>query len=226
MGGWGGGQSWRITAGEFPSNAYVCALGETRDCVVVDPGLDGESILQGLAALQLQPRGVACTHGHFDHLGSAAVLQQTYGCPVWLHAEDRQTMQRSNFLLMAFKLAARIQLPAPTLLSGPDARVTVGKTALRFRHAPGHTPGSCIVELGQAWFTGDTLYARGVGLSRLPGEDAAQLRASLRGLWPDLGEVPVVLPGHGGAASGEDIKQHNAPLRAFLDETPCPDGAP
>ena len=52
--------------------------------------------------------------------------------------------------------------------------------------APGHTPGSCLIALGSALFTGDTIYTRGVGLSHLPGEQPETLRQSILAAWPLL----------------------------------------
>jgi glyoxylase-like metal-dependent hydrolase (beta-lactamase superfamily II) len=71
---------------------------------------------------------------------------------------------------MAFKLASRIEQPTEITAVVSGQSVDVAGHALTFHGAPGHTPGSCIIEFGSALFTGDTIYARGVGLSHLPGE--------------------------------------------------------
>jgi len=215
---------WRVTAGAFPSNCYVVAIGGTHRCAIVDPGLDGPSIERALDALRLEPAAVLCTHGHFDHAGSAARFQREHGCAVYLHADDVKTLRASNFLLMAFKIDARIEVPEVTPIDARGLFVDVAGQTFTFHPTPGHTPGSCVVHTGDSLFTGDTLYARGVGLSKLPGERPAELRRSIESLWDRFAPLTKVHPGHGESATLGWIREHNSALRQFLetaDDTPA-----
>lgn len=215
VGHWGGGDVWRVTSGEFPSNAYLCGTGDGR-CILIDGGLDPQAIDLAVQELALTPTAVFCTHGHFDHAGSAAFFQKKYGCAVYLHGADRKLLKASNFLLMAFKLASRIEQPADITLVESGQRIDVAGHALTFHGAPGHTPGSCLIELGSALFTGDTIYTRGVGLSHLPGEQPETLKQSIRDAWPLLTEDRIVYPGHGGCATGAQVRTTNTALLEFL----------
>jgi hydroxyacylglutathione hydrolase len=206
---------WRVTAGVFTSNCYLVALGGGR-CAVIDPGLDGAAIVQAILESGLKPSAVLCTHGHFDHVGSAALVQRRYECPVYLTAADLPTVRSSNFLLMAFKIDARIELPQVTQLASGSQVISCGGLQFVFHPAPGHTPGSCVIETGGHLFTGDTLYARGVGLSKLPGEKPDVLRSSLRTIWNCFSDATVVHPGHGESSTFGAIKRDNIPLLRFL----------
>lgn len=205
----------RIRNGLFDSNTYVCPTSEPGACLVIDPGLDAAAIEAALAAAALRPVAVVCTHGHFDHVGSAAVLQQRFDIPVYLHRADERTARTSNFLMMAFKIDGRVTLPRFELV-GESGVLRFGDDELRWIHAPGHTPGSSVLLFGGNAFTGDTIYRDGVGLVELPGEDRAALRASIAGLWTEIPDDVLVNPGHGGAAAFGDVKQNNASLRQFL----------
>jgi hydroxyacylglutathione hydrolase len=216
LGHWGGGHVWRVTSGEFPSNAYLCGIGDGR-CILIDGGLDPVAIDAVARELALTPIAVFCTHGHFDHAGSAAYFQKNYHCPVYLHGADRKLLKASNFLLMAFKLASRIHQPTKITAVVDGQSIDVAGHLLTFHGAPGHTPGSCLIELGSALFTGDTIYCRGVGLSGLPGEDPVTLKQSILALWPMLTEDRVVYPGHGDCASGAEVRATNLALLDFLD---------
>lgn len=215
VGDWGGGAVWRITSGVFPSNAYFCEADVPGGGVLVDPGLDAPAIDAELSELGLRPHQVFCTHGHFDHTGGAAHFQQEYGCEVFLHRADDRIRRSANFLLMALKIPHRVTAADITLVDDGFCADIAG-TALAFLRAPGHTPGSCVLELGSAWFTGDTVYRRGVGLNHLPGEDTDQLRRSILELWPGLTADRLVCPGHGEATDGESVRRGNSALTEFL----------
>ena len=218
IGHWGGGDVWQVTSGEFPSNAYICSTGD-GSCVLIDGGLDPHSIDLTLQQLALKPTAVFCTHGHFDHAGSASHFQKKFGCEVYLHGADRKLLKAANFLLMAFNLSSRIEQPAVITEVNCGYRVSVGSRTLTFHGAPGHTPGSCLIELGSALFTGDTIYCKGVGLSNLPGEDAQTLKNSILALWPMLTPDRVIYPGHGGYAIGSEVRLNNHALLEFLGLT-------
>jgi glyoxylase-like metal-dependent hydrolase (beta-lactamase superfamily II) len=215
VGNWGGGNIWRVTSGEFSSNAYFCEAQVEGGGILIDAGLDGETIDAELSEHGLRPHAVYCTHGHFDHTGSASHFQKKYGSAVFVPKADAKLMKASNFLLMAMKIQRKVVLPEATLVES-DHVADVAGTPLRYLPAPGHTPGSCIIEFGSAWFTGDTLYARGVGLSHLPGEDHAVLKQTILGYWQDLTPERTIYPGHGNAADGLSVRTDNAALLNFL----------
>jgi glyoxylase-like metal-dependent hydrolase (beta-lactamase superfamily II) len=199
-----------------PSNTYLLKAGAGNGCVVVDPGLDRAAIEQDFATCGWHPIAALCTHGHFDHVGSASWLQSTYQLPVYLRAADLKLAKLSNFMLAAFKLKQRVELPEFQLINDGDAPVECGGRSFVFHALPGHTPGSAGIAVDDLFFSGDSLYARGTSLSRLPGEDHALLRASLTQLFTWVGGSVRVLPGHGDSATIDEIRSHNEQLRAFM----------
>jgi len=184
--------------------------------VLIDGGLDPAAIDLAAQELTLTPSAVFCTHGHFDHAGSAAFFQRKYGVPVYLHGADLKLLKASNFLLMAFKMASRIEQPSEITTVASGQSIDVAGFALTFHGTPGHTPGSCVIELGSALFTGDTIYTNGVGLSHLPGEEPETLKQSILAFWPRLTAERIVYPGHGGYASGADVRLSNLALLEFV----------
>jgi len=205
----------RVRNGVFTSNSYICATADPGSCILVDPGLDRPLIDAALERSGLQPRAVLCTHGHFDHVGSAGDYQRRFDIPVYLHRADTRTARGANFLMMAFKINARIVLPTFELVDD-GTTLQAGGDELRYLHVPGHTPGSSVVLFRGHAFTGDTLYRDGVGLVSLPGEDETQLRQSILGLWDRLPDDTDVHPGHGGAGPFGAIKRENTALRRFV----------
>ena len=213
-------QVWAVTNRVFASNCYLCPTDVPGECFIVDPGLDAAPIEAALAEHQLAPRAVLCTHGHFDHAGTAAHFQKQYGCPVYLHERDLKTLRSSNFLLMAFNIPARMQMPEVLPVTDAEPLVRIGGVMVRYHAVPGHTPGSCAIEHAGSLFTGDTLYSRGVGLSKLPGENAAELRCSIQAIWERFPDDTMVRAGHGEPAAFGWIKQNNTALLSFLRAEP------
>ena len=215
-----GERIWRVVNRTFPSNTYICATGEPGVCFLVDPGTDPEAIDKALGVLGLEPRHIFCTHGHFDHAGSAAFFQEKYGANCYLPRGDLKTLRGSNFLLMAFRIPFSMKMPRVEAAEG--LAMVLGEEEMRILAAPGHTPGSCLLCYGQVIFTGDTLYSYGVGLSKLPGEDGGMLKATLSALWDKLPTEALVFPGHGDWATFGHIQKNNAPLLDFLGLNEAP----
>ena len=209
---------WQVCAGVFPANSYVLLGPERGDALLVDAGLDPDPIDEALTRLDVRPSAVICTHGHFDHVGSTSFFQDKYGAPVFLHADDLRTAKAANFLMMAFRIPAKLKLPRFTLLQGEDGETTVGAHAIRHRLLPGHSPGSCFIQVDDVLFSGDTMYASGVGLSKIPGEDRHLLRRSLGKVWEEVSPETLVCPGHGRTALYGEIRDGNRELAEFLAE--------
>ena len=216
---------WRLCNTELRSNTYLLAApgqtGPGSACAVIDPGLDQAALAQLLQTTGWQPAAVLCTHGHFDHVGGAAWLQQRNQLPVYLDAADLKLAKMSNFLMAALKLKLRISLPEFSPISGDAALTVAAGRQFCWHSLPGHTPGSRAIAVSDLLFTGDSLYARRTALSRLPGEDAAQLRASLTRLFGWVQDELQVLPGHGDSATVAEVHAHNHELRAFMAAEPA-----
>ncbi|MDE0973870.1 MAG: MBL fold metallo-hydrolase [Candidatus Nanopelagicales bacterium] len=207
---------WRIRNRGHASNTYLCRLEDGESGFIIDPGIDEEAVLAGIHSLGFRLVGTFCTHGHFDHVGSAAAIRENFGAPIHLHEADLDLLKSANFHMMLAKVPGRISTPRVDAAASAGSRYLTGNDLIEFIHTPGHTLGSCCIRFGRYIFTGDTLYRDSLGLVNFPGEDPATLRESLGILWDTLPPWSVICPGHGGAGTLESIKENNVELRKFL----------
>ena len=177
--------------------AYLLAAGD--DAALVDPG-DPVVALGMAAAHGLRPRIVIHTHGHADHTGGSATLRARTGARVLGHAAD------AGWSAPDEDLAGR-------------AEIVEGALRVRVHEAPGHTPGSVLLEWEGRLLTGDTLFWGGAGNCR-HGGDPVRLARSLLAVFPRLRDTLEVHPGHDYAEANLpfvlDLEPGNAAAAARL----------
>lgn len=199
-------------AGPLAANCSVVAAAEGGDCVVVDPGQDAaDGVAKLVAEHGLTPVAVLLTHGHFDHVWSAARVCDTYGIAAHIHGEDRALLTDPAKGLddaLAAQLSELFGGAAPgepadvVELSGGEV-LPFGGLDLAVDHAPGHTPGSVTFTLPAAEgrpevvFAGDLLFAGSIGRTDFPGGDHPTILRSLARVCLSRADDTVVLPGHG-----------------------------
>jgi len=204
----------RVVNRHVAANTYL-VTGAPGTCVLVDPGLDADAIQAALEEHDLTPTAIYCTHGHFDHLGSAERFRLQYEVPVYLHAADANVAGRSNLMMMAMELPVRIVVPQ--VISYFDARgAQSSNQEFQVVHAPGHTAGSVVLRFGTWAFTGDMVYRDDLFRTGWPEADELRHTQSLRDLWARLPDDTIIYPGHGGSATFGSIKRRNLALRSAV----------
>lgn len=196
-----------FAVGAFQANCYLLATGEHSDCVIIDPGQDAaEPVADAIAKHDLNPVAVLATHGHFDHIYSAADVADKHGAGVYIHPADRHLLADPLAGIgpqLAAMFAGQVDVAEPsTVIELDGGDLDVAGMHFTVDHAPGHTPGSVLyrvstAEGGHIALTGDVLFKGAIGRTDLPGGDGAQMQASLENVVLALDDETVVLPGHG-----------------------------
>lgn len=204
----------RITNRLYDSNTYIIEYTKNL-AFVVDPGSDWDKIETALVNNKLTPTHVFCTHGHFDHVGSVTQLCETYNSLSVLHRDDIRIAKSVNFLMMAFGLKERVKTPIIRTFAEDGDSFFLNNHKLSFIHVPGHSKGSCFLSFENLLFTGDSLYAKGIGLPS-PDENLERLRSSVLKYWNSIHHDTIICPGHGELAFFGDIIKNNKELLIFL----------
>jgi hydroxyacylglutathione hydrolase len=198
-------------AGMLACNCYVLAQRAGSDAIVVDPGQRAMGRLrQILDENHLTPAAVLLTHGHIDHIWSAQKVADTYGCPAYIHPEDRFMLADpiKDFGPRLAQLAFGALFREPRQVVGLDKdgdKIDLGGITVVVDHTPGHTRGSVVFRVdaglgadpGSVVFSGDTLFRQSVGRTDLPGGSGRDLLGSIVTKLLVLDDDTVVLPGHG-----------------------------
>jgi hydroxyacylglutathione hydrolase len=197
-------------AGLLQCNCYVLAQRQGADAVIVDPGQRAMGPLRRiLDQNRLTPAAVLLTHGHIDHIWSAQKVSDTYGCPAYIHPEDRFMLTDPiNGLgprLAQLVAGAFFREPKQVIELDRDGdKLDLGGVPVTVDHTPGHTRGSVVFRVPREFsastdvvFTGDTLFERSVGRTDLPGGSGRDLLCSIIDKLLVLDDDTVVLPGHG-----------------------------
>jgi len=190
-----------LTLGPVQTNSYLVADERAGGAaVVIDPAWDGERIHQELARRGWSLAAIWLTHAHFDHFGGVADLVRLSAGPpsVALHPLD-QPLWRFSGGAGFFGIPAFDPGPEPTVELAHGMKLQIGDRSFEVRHAPGHTPGHVMFYCAtdRILFSGDVIFAEGVGRTDLPGGDWDTLLASIETQVLSLPEDVRIFSGHG-----------------------------
>jgi hydroxyacylglutathione hydrolase len=205
-------------AGLLQCNCYVVAPHPGADAIVVDPGQRAMGQLRRiLDKNRLTPAAVLLTHGHIDHIWSAQKVSDTFGCPTYIHPEDRfmltDPIKDFGPKIGQLLLAAIFREPKQVIeLDRDGEKIDLGGIGVTVDHTPGHTRGSVIFRVSgdkEMVFTGDTLFQQSVGRTDLFGGSGRDLLRSIVDKLLILDDHTVVLPGHGNSTTIGEERRSN-----------------
>lgn len=199
--------------GDFQTNCFCVRQNEDAcSCLIIDPGMGAEVLVQRLQQNGFTPVDVALTHGHADHIGGVEALRRHWPeVRVTIHKGDAAmlTSPAENLSLMAGTMVqAR---PAEALFDSEDAPYEAAGLRFEILHTPGHTPGGvCLYAPDeQVVFVGDTLFAGSIGRTDFPGGSHGTLIEMIRKKLLVLPEQATVYTGHGPATTIGNEKTAN-----------------
>jgi glyoxylase-like metal-dependent hydrolase (beta-lactamase superfamily II) len=174
--------------------AYLVGSASSGEAAVIDPAADADRIIEEAKRRGLRITKIINTHGHVDHIMGNAEMKDKTGASIIMHEADASWMckQSPNMFEM---FGGRPSPPADQTVRDGD-EIIVGDISLEVIHTPGHTVGGICLRIPDAVFTGDTLFAGGVGRTDLPGASWPTLLRSIKERLFSLPAETVVYPGH------------------------------
>ena len=173
---------------------YLVADEQARLAAVIDPSYAPERIVQFAREQQYEIKYVFSTHDHFDHTNGNQTMAGLVGKQALLFGDTD---------------------PDTGIPIEGGARLPLGALEIAILHTPGHTSDAICFHVGDAVFTGDTLFVGKVGGTDL-GTGAQQEYESLhRGLLT-LPDATRVFPGHDVGVAPESTIANERETNPFL----------
>ncbi len=198
-----------LIVGQMRSNCYLVKDKKSSETLIIDPGDDGEYIIEQLTRLTCIPKLIIATHGHFDHIMAVLTISLTFQIPFRLNCKDQFLVENMRKNAQHF-LGIDPGLP-PLIdqnLTDKD-QLKLGDINFTVIETPGHTPGSvCLYDKRyNILLCGDLMFAQGgVGRTDFSYSDKNVFHRSLLKIFK-LDEKTVVYPGHGSTFKlGQDKK--------------------
>jgi glyoxylase-like metal-dependent hydrolase (beta-lactamase superfamily II) len=204
------------------ANTYIIKGNE--GAILIDTGLPGceKAILDKCGEKNISLKLIVITHGHFDHIGSAAALKRETEALVAIHTEDAQALRTGiskmdrpvgliAHLMPLLMRSAKTDPVEPDILIDEEMSLQEYGVDGRILLTPGHTSGSISVMLnsGEA-FVGDLIMGGFFGKFRshrpnLPPFEIG--RASIKNSVNYVLEQnpTAIYPSHGGPFDPQDV---------------------
>lgn len=195
--------------GSLQVSAYVVTDG--GEAMIVDAPEGSERLVAFCRQHDLVPQILVNTHAHADHIQGNDLLKETWPDMAIAIGEADAPLLASPMRNLSILLGAWIKSPEADLLLKDGDRLSVGAAAFQVLATPGHSAGGISLYSPEGpdgrpvVFTGDALFAGGIGRTDFPGASHKTLIHSITKRLLTLPPETVVYPGHGPASTiGEE----------------------
>jgi glyoxylase-like metal-dependent hydrolase (beta-lactamase superfamily II) len=216
-----------LVVGPVATNCYI--LSEGSQCLVIDPGDEGEAILRDVEAVVRglvldsergqgeRLKAILLTHAHFDHTGAAGFLQEKTGAPVFVGRRDEALLREPGWMKQWVSAQTKQPVDIRVLKEGDELRT--GETVLKVWETPGHSPGGLtfvaaavsgsptakaaakrVSRAVPAVFCGDLIFRERIARTDAPGGDQDELFRSIERVLALPGDARI-FPGHGNSTT-------------------------
>jgi glyoxylase-like metal-dependent hydrolase (beta-lactamase superfamily II) len=186
----------RYEVGMFLVNAYIVGCRKTGAGAIVDPGDQGNWLVERGRELGLDIKYILNTHGHADHIMDNGAVKERTDAKIVIHPLDAKMLTDPEANVSA-AFSMPMTSPPADLHFEEGKPFAVGNVSFEVIHAPGHSPGSVCLFHDPIMLVGDVLFAGSIGRTDFPGGSLEMLVGNIRNKLLPLGDHIIAFPGHG-----------------------------
>ena len=86
-----------FAVGMLSTNCYVVSSQQTKDAIIIDPGLElsseAQQIFEYIRKDKLDAKLIVNTHSHQDHTSGNSIIKKKYDIPVYIHKNDADSLE-------------------------------------------------------------------------------------------------------------------------------------
>lgn len=199
---------------------YIISDPSTSETIILDSVLDydaasgrtsnahNQAVVEYCTANNLNVKYIFESHVHADHLTGAKYLKEIYPMAKTGIGANVITVQKTFGKLFNFtELDLATDGSQFDILFQDGDTFSLGDIEGRVIYTPGHTPACVCYVLGDAVFTGDTIFMPDFGTARcdFPGGSSTTLYVSVKRLYNELSDNTRVFVGHDYQPGGREI---------------------
>lgn len=183
-------------------NSYLL-YNEKGEAALIDCGASNpkewNTIISFLSEKNLSLKISLATHFHFDHVWGAPFVWESFGIKTYVSQEERQILPSLKDQLRAFGLTLDFKLDDTCFEDlDPNMKTLIGEP-LQVLSVPGHSPAhvAFFLPTQQCMFSGDVIFAGGIGRTDLWGGSYEVLEQSIFDKIYTLPSETTIYSGHG-----------------------------
>jgi hydroxyacylglutathione hydrolase len=205
-----------IPVGPVQANTYIL-WNENHECLIIDPGSEGQKINKYIREMNVQPKAILLTHAHFDHIGGVEEVRNAWDIPVYLHENEADWLIDPNLNGSSHFPVEDIRTKPADVLFTREEKLTIAGFTFQVFETPGHSPGSVsyYFKNDNIVFSGDALFAGSIGRTDLKGGSHSKLLKSIHDKLLVLPEQTIVASGHGHKTTIQNEMDSNPFLSGF-----------
>ena len=198
-----------IPSGSYGVNTYLVGDEISKKAFLVDPGGHNMRTVNLIKEYEYDLEAIVLTHGHGDHIGGVPEYMKEFPKAKLVASKAEASMLADPALNVTREICGKALSFHPDILVEEGDILNIGNMELKFIMTPGHTPGGMCILVGEALFTGDTLFQQSIGRTDFPGGSYEQLIHCIKNKLFLLPDETKVYPGHMGLTDIGSEKRHN-----------------
>ena len=185
--------------GFFATNSYFYIDEKTNHGFLIDPGAQADKLLRIIDQRKFNIEKILLTHGHFDHIGAVAAIQQNLNIPVCMQKNGRDYVENPVWNLSS-EFGLDMKLENVTYLEDFSEIILSTNENFKLKLIPcaGHTTDGAIYysEVDGVAFVGDSIFKGSFGRTDFYGGDEKTLFENIKTQILTLPDDTVLLSGH------------------------------